>query len=149
MRLVVQRVQEAKVLVDGDVVGGIEQGALMYLGVATDDEEGDYRYLAEKAANLRIFDDETGRMNISLVQAGYSALVVSQFTLYGDCRRGRRPDYTQAAPSEKAVVLYEEFIRSLKDLDVEVEKGEFGANMQVVSVNDGPVTLLLDSRRNF
>jgi len=149
VRLVVQRVKRAEVLVDGQSVGRIGPGALMYLGVAHDDEPADYMYLAEKAAHLRIFADEAGRMNLSLLQMGYPALVVSQFTLYGDCRRGRRPDYTAAAPAQKALELYHGFIHRLGELGVAVETGQFQADMQVVSVNDGPVPLLLDSRRNF
>ena len=149
MRAVVQRVTSASVTVDGRVAGEIGAGLLILLGVGRTDNTESASYLAEKIANLRIFSDEAGKMNLSLLDIGGSALVVSQFTLYGDTRGGRRPSYIQAAPPEEANRLYEEFVRSMRALGVTVETGVFQAHMQVELVNDGPVTILLDSEKTI
>lgn len=149
MRAVVQRVKESKVEVDGKVIGSIGSGLLVLLGVGKEDDEKDVKYLVEKILNLRIFDDESGKMNLSLLDVKGELLVVSQFTLYGDCRRGRRPSYSESAPPENAKKLYEKFVEFSKNYGIKVETGEFGANMQVSLVNDGPVTLLLDSKKVF
>ena len=147
MRAVVQRVTEAKVSVGGKVVGEIGPGLLVLLGVARDDSSGDADYLAGKIANLRIFDDEMGRMNRSLLEVSGGMLVVSQFTLYGDVRRGRRPSYAEAAEPLKANSLYKHFVNRVRGDGIKVETGVFQAMMQVSLTNDGPVTILLDSRR--
>ena len=147
MRAVVQRVIEAKVSVAGEVVGEIGQGLLVLLGVARDDSGDDADYLAEKTANLRVFDDEMGKMNRSLLDVGGAMLIVSQFTLYGDVRRGRRPSYAEAAEPEKANALYNYFVDRIRQQGIRVETGVFQAAMQVSLTNDGPVTILVDSRR--
>ena len=149
MRAVVQRVSRANVTVEGRVTGQIGAGLLVLLGVSRTDLAEAASYLAEKIVNLRIFSDEAGKMNLSLLDVGGAALVVSQFTLYGDTRGGRRPSYIQAAPPEQANLLYEEFVRSLRALGVPVETGVFQAHMQVELVNDGPVTILLDSEKTI
>ena len=149
MRAVVQRVQRVSVTVAGETVGQIQAGCLVLLGVGLRDEDADACYLAEKVAHLRIFPDEAGRMNRSLLDCQGSALVVSQFTLYGDCRQGRRPGFSRAAPPEVARRLFEVFCQELATRGVTVEKDRFQALMQVELVNDGPVTLLLDSKREF
>ena len=147
MRAVIQRVTRASVTVEGRVTGEIGAGLLVLLGVSRTDNPESAAYLAEKIANLRIFSDEAGKMNLSLLDVGGSALLVSQFTLYGDTRGGRRPSYIQAAPPEQASLLYQEFVRSIRSLGVPVETGVFQAHMQVELVNDGPVTILLDSEK--
>jgi D-tyrosyl-tRNA(Tyr) deacylase len=147
MRAVVQRVSRAEVRVEGRIVGAIGRGLLVLVGIAREDTPETGKVLAEKIANLRIFDDEQGRMNRSLLEAGGGVLCVSQFTLYGDCRKGRRPSYDRAASPEAARALYESFVESLRALGVKVETGEFRAMMDVELVNDGPVTLLLDTER--
>jgi len=145
MRAVVQRVARASVTVDGDTVGQIGQGLMILLGVTHGDGEEQARWLAHKIAGLRIFDDEEGKMNRSLLDVGGSALVVSQFTLYGDCRKGKRPSFTGAAPPEVAERLYERFVSLLGEAGVDqVESGIFGARMRVEIHNDGPVTLILE-----
>jgi D-aminoacyl-tRNA deacylase len=149
VRAVIQRVTRASVRVDARVAGEIGAGLLVLLGVGRSDNPESAAYLAEKIANLRIFSDEAGKMNLSLLDNGGSALVVSQFTLYGDTRGGRRPSYIQAAPPEEASRLYEEFVRSMRSLGVPVETGVFQAHMQVELVNDGPVTILLDSEKTI
>lgn len=149
MRAVVQRVTSASVTVDGRIAGKIGAGLLVLLGVSRTDNPEAAAYLAEKIANLRIFSDQAGKMNLSLLDVGGSALLVSQFTLYGDTRGGRRPSYIQAAPPEEANPLYEEFVRSTRALGVTVETGVFQAHMQVELVNDGPVTVLLDSEKTI
>ena len=147
MRAVIQRVTRASVTVEGRVTGEIGAGLLVLLGVSRTDNPESAAYLAEKIANLRIFSDEAGKMNLSLLDVGGSALLVSQFTLYGDTRGGRRPSYIQAAPPEQASLLYQEFVRSIRSLGVPVQTGVFQAHMQVELVNDGPVTILLDSEK--
>ena len=145
MRAVVQRVSQASVTVGDEVVGAIGQGLLILLGIGVGDSEAEARLLAEKTANLRIFADEEGRFNRSLLDVGGEALVVSQFTLYADTRRGRRPSFSDAAPPEIAAPLVDIFADELRRLGVAVSTGRFGAMMQVALVNDGPVTILLDS----
>ena len=147
MKIVLQRVKSARVDIAGETVGSIGVGLLILLGVTHADTLDDVEYLANKAVQLRIFPDEEGRMNRSLVEAGGALLVVSQFTLYGDCRKGRRPSFDHAAPPEQARALYEEFIRRLKLSNIPVETGVFQAEMEVHLINDGPVTFVLDSKR--
>ena len=149
MRAVVQRVGRAEVRIEGRTVGRIGRGLLVLVGVATGDTPETGKTLAEKIVNLRLFDDEQGRMNRSLLEAGGAVLCVSQFTLYGDCRKGRRPSYDRAAAPEAARALYESFVESLRTFGVTVETGQFQAMMDVELVNDGPVTLLLDSEKLF
>ena len=149
MKACVQRVSEARVTVDGEVVGQIGPGLLVLLGVATDDAESDAQQLAVKIAGLRIFEDDAGKMNLALADVGGSMLVVSQFTLLGDCRKGRRPSFTGAAGPELAETLYEVFVAAVRQLGLPVETGRFRRHMEVSLVNDGPVTLLLDSRKLF
>lgn len=147
MRAVVQRVTRASVTVEGQTTGSIQQGLVVLLGVAREDSETDADYLAAKITALRIFDDEQGKMNLSLKDVGGGMLVISQFTLYGDVRRGLRPSWIDAAAPDKAEPLYEFFIAQVRRLLAGVATGKFGAEMQVELVNDGPVTLLLDSRK--
>ena len=149
MRAVVQRVRRASVTVEGRVTGEIAAGLLVFVGVASDDGPADVQYLVNKTRELRIFPDEHGRMNRSVVESGGAVLVVSQFTLHGDCRKGRRPSFDGAAPGTIAKALYEDVVQRLRDSGLEVGTGVFQADMDVELVNDGPVTLLLDSRRNF
>ena len=149
MRAVVQRVNSASVTVDGDVVGRIERGFLVLLGVAQDDEQADVVYTAQKLIGLRVFEDDDGKMNRSLQEAGGAMLIVSQFTLYGDCRKGRRPSFIDAAPPEKADSLYRQVVAEVRGQGIHVETGKFQAHMEVTLVNDGPVTLLIDSRKEF
>jgi len=149
MRAVVQRVSRAEVRVEGRLVGRIAAGLVVLVGVGSEDSREDGEWLAEKIVHLRVFDDDTGRMNRSLLETSGAVLCISQFTLYGDCRKGRRPSYDRAAPPEAARVLYESFVAALRSPGVRVETGEFRAMMEVELVNDGPVTLLLDSERFF
>jgi len=149
MRAVAQRVTKARVFVDGAIVGEIGKGLVVLLGVGADDGEHDAAYMADKIVNLRIFDDEEGKMNIPLLEAGGSLLVVSQFTLYGDCRKGKRPGYDRAARPEVAEKLYERFVELCRSCGARVETGRFRAMMTVEIHNDGPVTLLIDSRKEF
>jgi D-aminoacyl-tRNA deacylase len=149
MRAVSQRVSRAQVSVDGEICGKIGRGLLVLLGVAKTDSRADSEYLAEKIAGLRIFEDENGKMNRSVAEAGGSVLVVSQFTLYGDVRRGKRPAFDDAAPPELARQLYEHFVANIRSAGLVCETGRFQAMMQVELVNDGPVTILLDSTRVF
>lgn len=145
MRAVVQRVREASVAVDGEVVGAIGHGLCVLLGVGAADGDGDAERLSKKIVALRVFEDDAGQMNRALADVGGGMLVVSQFTLYGDCRRGRRPSFTTAAPPAQAEALYERFVARARAEGVPVETGRFRTHMQVALVNDGPVTLLLDS----
>jgi D-tyrosyl-tRNA(Tyr) deacylase len=149
MRAVVQRVAQARVEVGRDTVGAIGRGVLVLLGVARGDTGTDATYLAEKTAGLRIFEDHEGKMNLALGEVGGAVLAVSQFTLLGDCRKGRRPGFTEAAPPELADTLYGEYVAALRARDLTVATGVFRAEMQVHLINDGPVTLLLDSRKAF
>ncbi|MCL4191191.1 MAG: D-tyrosyl-tRNA(Tyr) deacylase [Thermoguttaceae bacterium] len=146
MKACVQRVARASVSVEGEVVGAIGRGLLVLLGVAREDAETDARLLAEKISGLRVFEDDEGKMNRALGEVGGSMLVVSQFTLLGNCRRGRRPDFTAAARPELAEQLYEVFAKTVSEMGIPVATGRFRAMMQVELVNDGPVTLLLDTR---
>ena len=149
MRAVVQRVNMAKVMVDGVVVGEIGKGVLIFLGVGVGDTIDDADYLTSKIGHLRIFGDSGGKMNLSLLETGGEALVVSQFTLWGDCKKGRRPSFVRAADPVVANDLYQKFILFLKGKDIQVAEGRFQEMMDVHLVNNGPVTLLLDSARNF
>ncbi|HOO12314.1 MAG TPA: D-aminoacyl-tRNA deacylase [Bacillota bacterium] len=145
MRAVVQRVSKGRVTVEGRKTGSIGKGFVVLLGVSGEDDMEDVRYMAEKVVNLRVFEDADGKMNLSLKDVGGELLVVSQFTLYGDCRKGRRPSFTQAAPPGKAEELYQEFVRICRETGVTVETGQFQAHMEVALVNDGPVTLIIES----
>lgn len=149
MRAVIQRVSEARVTVEGQVVGEIGAGFMVLLGVGQGDSEADAEYLAEKIANLRIFEDAGGKMNVSLLDTGGSALVISQFTLYGDVRKGRRPGFSSAAPPDEANRLYQYFCERLAGYGIPVARGVFQAHMDVALVNQGPVTLLVDSAKIF
>jgi D-tyrosyl-tRNA(Tyr) deacylase len=149
MRAVIQRVSRAEVLVDSIIIGKIQHGLLVFLGVHGDDSEKDTRWMADKILNLRIFDDADGVMNRSLLDTGGSLLVVSQFTLFGDCRKGRRPSWSQAAPPDVAQIIYQNFVEVVRSLGVDTQTGKFQAEMVVNLSNDGPVTLLLDSHKNF
>ena len=149
MRAVVQRVSRAAVTVDGEITGQIQRGFLVLLGVAEDDGQDDVIYLAQKIVGLRIFRDDAGKMNLSLADVGGKMLVVSQFTLLGDCRKGRRPSFVRAARPEKAEELYCSFVAEVRGQGIEVETGRFQVRMEVELVNDGPVTLLVDSRKEF
>ena len=145
MRAVLTRVKSASVTIAGQVVGNIGKGFLILLGVGPEDTEKHCRYLAEKALGLRVFEDENGKMNLGLEQVGGQVLVVSQFTLYGNCRKGRRPSFTEAADPEKGNALYEKFLSICEELGYPPQHGQFGADMKVESINDGPVTLILDT----
>lgn len=149
MRAVIQRVSRASVTVEGKVIGEIDRGLLVLLGVSTDDHEAAADYLAEKTVGLRIFEDEAGKMNRSVADIQGSVLVVSQFTLYGDVRRGKRPSFDQAAKPERANELYEHFVSRIRATGLRCATGKFQAMMQVELVNDGPVTILLDSEKAF
>ena len=146
MRAVIQRVKESSVKADGLIIGQIGRGLLVLLGVAQGDRPPDADYLVNKTANLRIFEDENGKMNRSLLDTDGQMLVVSQFTLLGDCRKGRRPSFVAAAEPAKATALYEHFIEQVRNLGISVETGRFRAMMEVALVNDGPVTLILESQ---
>ncbi|MBO5078818.1 MAG: D-tyrosyl-tRNA(Tyr) deacylase [Oscillospiraceae bacterium] len=145
MRAVLTRVKSASVEIGGQTVGSIGQGFLILLGVGPEDTEEKCRYLAEKALSLRVFEDENGKMNRSLADVNGQVLVVSQFTLYGNCRKGRRPSFTEAADPTLGNALYEKFLSFCAELGYPAQHGQFGADMQVSSVNDGPVTLILDT----
>ena len=149
MRAVLTRVRSASVTIDGEVVGKIGKGFLILLGVGPEDTREHCRYLAQKALGLRIFEDENGKMNLGLDQIGGEVLVVSQFTLYGNCRKGRRPSFTDAAPPELGNELYEAFLQECEALGYPPQHGQFGADMQVASVNAGPVTLWLDTQQQM
>lgn len=145
MRAVLTRVSSASVTIDNQVVGQIGKGFLILLGIGPEDTEAQCRYLAEKALSLRVFEDDQGKMNLGLEQVGGQVLVVSQFTLYGNCRKGRRPSFTEAAPPQLGNELYEKFLSICAELGYPPQHGQFGADMKVASVNDGPVTLILDT----
>ena len=146
MRIVIQRVTRASVTVDGEIVGKIGEGILLLLGVADGDTDEDIKYLADKAAGLRIFRDENDKMNLSLTDIGGEILIVSQFTLYGDCRKGRRPSFDAAGKPDFAEKMYEKFCGYMQTLVGKVERGRFGADMKVELLNNGPVTFILDSK---
>jgi D-tyrosyl-tRNA(Tyr) deacylase len=145
MRAVIQRVSRAQVSIDGEIVGRIDRGLMVLLGITHSDAPADARWLAEKIVGLRIFNDADGKMNLGLIDIGGAVLVVSQFTLYGDAQKGRRPSFVAAARPEQAIPLYEEFINGIKALGVPVETGRFGAMMDVELINEGPVTLIIDA----
>ncbi|KZE77455.1 D-tyrosyl-tRNA(Tyr) deacylase [Paenibacillus elgii] len=147
MRVVLQRSKAAQVTVDGETVGRIDHGLVLLVGIADGDTEEDARYLADKISGLRIFEDEQGKMNHSVLETGGQVLSISQFTLYGDCRKGRRPNFMAAARPELAEPLYERFNGMLRDAGLHVETGRFGAMMDVSLVNDGPVTLIVESKQ--
>lgn len=149
MRIVVQRASRGRVTVEGRVTGEIGRGFVLLVGVTHEDTEADADYLVDKVLNLRIFEDESGKMNLSLLDIGGALLSVSQFTLYGDCRKGRRPNFMDAARPDQALAIYEYFNERARAAGVQVETGVFGAMMDVELVNDGPVTLLLESKRTF
>ncbi len=149
MRAVIQRVSEAKVEVEGKVIGQVGRGLLVYLGVGKEDTEADAEFMADKLVNLRIFADEAGKMNRSVIEVGGGVLLISNFTLQGDCRKGRRPGFDAAADPQLAEPLYEKVAELMARSEIPVAKGSFGAHMQVSSINDGPVTFLLDSKRLF
>lgn len=149
MRAVVQRVLTSKVTVEGTVVGEIDKGFNVLLGIHKEDTIEDINYLTEKIVNLRVFEDENGKLNKSLLEVGGELLIVSQFTLYGDCRKGRRPNFMDALGGEEAKALYKIFVDKCKTYGVKVEEGIFGADMKVSIENDGPVTLLLESNKAF
>jgi len=150
MRAVVQRVKRAEVRVEGRITGRIEKGIMVLLGVGEDDENKDLEYMADKIMKLRIFEDDNDKMNLSVRDVGGNVLVVSQFTLYGDCRKGNRPSYSTAARPEKAKEYYDRFIEYISNkYNIKVESGIFQASMEVDFINDGPVTLMLDSKKTF
>lgn len=149
MRGVVQRVKRASVTVDGKVISKIDKGIILLLGIEANDDEKDLEYIIKKVSKLRIFDDEEGVMNKSLLDYGLEILVVSQFTLYGDARKGNRPSYIRSAKFDDGIILYEKFIEEMKNLGIKVSVGEYGADMDVELINDGPVTILLDSSKEF
>lgn len=149
MRGVVQRVKRASVSVDGKVISKIDKGIMLLLGIEANDDEKDLEYFIKKVSKLRIFDDEEGVMNKSLLDYGLEILVVSQFTLYGDARKGNRPSYIRSAKFDDGIILYEKFIEEMNNLGIKVSVGEYGADMDVELINDGPVTILLDSSKEF
>ncbi|MCI6693297.1 MULTISPECIES: D-aminoacyl-tRNA deacylase [unclassified Clostridium] len=149
MRVVVQRVTSSKVIVNDNVIGSINKGFNLLIGFSKEDTEEDLLYLKDKIINLRIFEDENDKMNLSLLDVKGDILAISQFTLYGDCRKGRRPNFMEAEGGDKAKALYERFIELLKETNLKIETGEFGAHMKVDIQNDGPVTIILDSKKNF
>ena len=149
MRAVVQRVSKSHVLSDGELTGKIDQGLLVLLGITHGDTDRDAKYLADKITRLRVFEDDQGKMNLGLLEVSGGMLVISQFTLLGDCRKGLRPSFVDAAPPEAAERLYEQFVSYVQAHGVDVQCGRFRTHMDVALVNDGPVTLLLDSRKSF
>ncbi|MDD6484521.1 MAG: D-aminoacyl-tRNA deacylase [Clostridiales bacterium] len=149
MRAVIQRIERAAVSVSGETVGSVKKGLLIFLGVGKGDDEQDIKYIADKALALRIFEDEDGKMNLSVTDIGGELLVISQFTLYGDCRKGRRPSFDFAMPPKDANIMYERFVEYIKKSGLKTETGIFGADMQVELVNDGPVTINLDSKKLY
>ncbi len=149
MRAVVQRVTKASVSVNGEVIGKIGKGFTVLLGVGAEDDETDMKYIADKIINLRVFEDENEKMNLSLNDIGGELLVISQFTLYGDCRKGRRPSFDKAGEPDRAKKLYEETCKYFKSCGINTQTGQFAADMQVELINDGPVTLMIDSKKLF
>ena len=149
MRAVIQRVTSSKVSVDNKVIGSINKGFNILVGFSTEDTLQDLNYIKDKVLNLRVFEDNTNKMNLSVLDVEGEILVISQFTLYGDCRKGRRPNFMNAMSPDKAIDLYNEFIKIMKDSKIKIETGEFGADMKVDIQNDGPVTILIDSEKRF
>lgn len=149
MRAVIQRVTSSKVSVDNKVIGSINEGFNILVGFSTEDTEKDLNYIKDKVLNLRVFEDNNNKMNLSVLDVEGEILVISQFTLYGDCRKGRRPNFMNAMAPDKAIDLYNEFIKIMKDSKIKIETGEFGADMKVDIKNDGPVTILIDSEKRF
>lgn len=149
MRAVVQRVTSSSVTVDNELIGSIEKGINILIGISNEDDIEDLKYIKDKVVNLRIFEDDNQKMNLSLLDIKGEILVISQFTLYGDCRKGRRPNFMNAMSGEKAEKLYNDFLSMLKETGLKIECGRFGADMKVDIQNVGPVTLLLDSKKNF
>lgn len=149
MRAVIQRVKSAKVTVEKNLSGQISNGLLVLLGIGYEDDIEDIKYLKDKILNLRVFEDENEKMNLSLNDIEGELLIVSQFTLYGDCRKGRRPNFMAAAKPDNAIKLYKDFINECEKSNIKVESGEFGKDMDVELTNDGPVTILLDSKKTF
>lgn len=146
MMSVIQRVKSSEVVIEGEIISRIGRGILVLVGISTDDEEKDAEFLASKLAGLRIFEDQEGKMNLSLSDVRGEMMVVSQFTLLGDCKKGRRPSFTRAAPPERAIALYEFFIERCREKGIRVLTGRFGAKMEVHLINDGPVTFIIDTR---
>ncbi len=149
MRAVVQRVKKSSVKVDGKVVGAIQKGLNVLIGICEDDTLDDLKYIVDKVVNLRIFHDDNDKMNLSVKDINGDILAISQFTLYGDCRKGRRPNFMNALGGNEAEILYDKFIEMLRETGIKIETGVFGANMDVEINNDGPVTILLDSKKGF
>ena len=149
MRAVVQRVKKSRVIVEGRLVGEINKGFNVLLGISKEDTIEDLKYIKDKIINLRVFEDENDKMNLSLLDIQGELLLISQFTLYGDARKGRRPNFMNAMGGDEAKALYEEFVKMLKESGLKIETGEFGAHMNVEIENDGPVTILLDSKKEF
>lgn len=149
MRAVVQRVKRASCSVNEQIVGKIDKGILLFLGIGGEDEDKDLKYLVDKVLGLRIFSDEEGKMNLSLEDIDGEILIISQFTLYGDVRKGKRPSFTKSAPPDMGERYYEQFIEEVRARGIKAETGEFGADMDIELINDGPVTILLDSKKTF
>ena len=149
MRAVVQRVKNSEVKVDDNIIGSIDSGLLVFLGIGNEDGMDDIDYLIDKIVNLRVFEDQEGKMNLSALDLEKEIMIISQFTLYGDCRKGRRPSFFDAAPPDQAERLYDVFVNKIKNYDLKIATGEFQAMMDIDLVNDGPVTLLLDSNKEF
>src|SRR5690554_3355462 len=149
MRAVVQRVSEASVKVEGNIVGEIDKGLLVLLGVGEEDNDKDLEYMVDKVLGLRIFEDDNGKMNLSLLDIGGEILIISQFTLYGDVRKGKRPSFTKSAHPDIAKDIYLKFVEKCKEKGIKIEEGIFGANMDVSLINDGPVTIIIDSKKTF
>ncbi|MEG1871056.1 MAG: D-aminoacyl-tRNA deacylase [Peptostreptococcaceae bacterium] len=149
MRAIVQRVKKSSVKVDGEIVGSIEKGLNVLIGISQEDTLDDLKYIVDKVVNLRIFHDENDKMNLSVKDISGEILAISQFTLYGDCRKGRRPNFMNALGGTEAEILYNKFINMLRETNIKIETGVFGAHMDVEIQNDGPVTILLDSKKGF
>jgi D-tyrosyl-tRNA(Tyr) deacylase len=149
LRAVVQRVKNSEVKVDDNIIGSIDSGLLVFLGIGNEDGMDDIDYLIDKIVNLRVFEDQEGKMNLSALDLEKEIMIISQFTLYGDCRKGRRPSFFDAAPPDQAERLYDVFVNKIKNYDLKIATGEFQAMMDIDLVNDGPVTLLLDSNKEF
>jgi len=149
LRAVVQRVKNSEVKVDDNIIGSIDSGLLVFLGIGNEDAMDDIDYLIDKIVNLRVFEDQQGKMNLSALDLGKDIMIISQFTLYGDCRKGRRPSFFDAAPPDQAERLYDVFVNKINNYDLKIATGEFQAMMDIDLVNDGPVTLLLDSNKEF